>query len=75
MNSNVDIAQCKKEYLDLLYSELRSRGFSCDEAQHVIDKSDFIDLLNNHTTCVLHVSVSQMADDLMKKVIFNSTSA
>ena len=70
MDNNLNIGEEKREYLDFLLEEIRQKGYSVEQAQYVIDKSDFISLMDKHTDCVMHESISHMADDLIKKTIF-----
>lgn len=63
-----NLLEAKREYRDLLYDELKSKGYSSSEANFIIDKSDFISLMEKYPKEVFHESVTNMADDMIRKV-------
>lgn len=64
-----DLATSKREYQEALFYELKSKGYNSSEANSIIDKSDFANLLDKFPDEVFHESVTNMADDLIRKVM------
>lgn len=68
-DSKDSLLESKREYREALFYELKSKGYKSDEANSIIDKSDFNSLLENFTDEVFHVSIPNMADDVIRKVM------
>lgn len=64
-----DLAASKREYRDALFYELKSKGYNSSEANSIIEKSDFVNLLEKFPDEVFHESVTNMADDMIRKVM------
>ncbi len=60
-----ELETMKQDYINLVYCEMKNRGFSSSEIPNVIAKTGFMDALETYPEEQLHYSASAAVDEIL----------
>ncbi len=61
----MNMEEKKKLYIEEVYSEMKKRGFTSVEIPMIIDKTGFMDAINQYPEEQLHYDISDAVDEII----------